>query len=346
MKDKKKLFRNLAFFIILISVTFYILLKDQDFFQMWEILKSVKIQYVLVGIVCILLYVVCEAINIGRTLKSLNEKSNFLRNLKYAFIGFFFSSITPAASGGQPMQIYYMHKDKISISNSTLALLINLSSMQVITISFALISLIFNYQYMNSVLITFFIIGILLNLSALILLLVGILSKRATNGIINLALKIMKFFKVKNIEGKKEKLEKELSKYQDNAVYVKNNKWLIAKTIFTTLIQFTIYYSITYWTYRSLGFSKHNILEIITMQSVLFATVSGIPSPGAVGVTEGAFMEIFRNVYPENMMRSAVLLNRGINFYFLVLVSCVVTIVSYLKYGGEENEDNQLNQDK
>ena len=341
MKDKKKLFRNLAFFIILIGVTFYILLKDQDFFQMWEILKSVKLQYVLIGIVCILLYVVCEAINIGRTLKSLNEKSNFLRNLKYAFIGFFFSSITPAASGGQPMQIYYMHKDKISISNSTLTLLINLSSMQVITISFALISLIFNYQYMNSVLITFFIIGILLNLSALILLLIGILSKRATNGIINLALKVMKFFRVKNIEGKKEKLEKELSKYQDNAVYVKNNKWLIAKTIFTTLIQFTIYYSITYWTYRALGFSEHNILQIITMQSVLFATVSGIPSPGAVGVTEGAFMEIFRNVYPENMMRSAVLLNRGINFYFLVLVSCVVTIVSYLKYGGDESEEGK-----
>lgn len=346
MKDKKKLFRNLAFFIILISVTFYILLKDQDFFQMWEILKSVKIQYVVIGIACILLYVVCEAINIGRTLKSLNEKSNFLRNLKYAFIGFFFSSITPAASGGQPMQIYYMHKDKISISNSTLTLLINLSSMQIVTISFALISLIFNYQYMNSVLITFFIIGILLNLSALILLLVGILSKRATNGIINIALKVMRFFKVKNIESKKEKLEKELSKYQDNAVYVKNNKWLIAKTIFTTLIQFTIYYSITYWTYRALGFSEHNILQIITMQSVLFATVSGIPSPGAVGVTEGAFMEIFRNVYPENMMRSAVLLNRGINFYFLVLVSCVVTIVSYLKYGGDESEDTEINSNK
>ena len=60
---------------------------------------------------------------------------------------------------------------------------------------------------MNSVLITFFIIGILLNLSALILLLVGILSKRATNGIINLALKVMRFFKIKNIEGKKEKRE-------------------------------------------------------------------------------------------------------------------------------------------
>lgn len=333
MKDKKKLLRNLALFTLLIGVTIYILLKDQDFGQMWQILKSVKIEFVLIGLGCILLYVVCEAINIGRTLKSLNEKSSFLRNLKYAFIGYFFSAITPAASGGQPMQIYYMHKDKISISNSTLTLLINLSSMQVITISFALISLIFNYQYMNGVLITFFIIGILLNLSALILLLVGILSKRASNGIIRFALKVMKFFKVKNIDAKKEKLEIELAKYQDNASYIKNNKGLIVRTIITTLIQFTIYYSTTYWTYRALGFSQHNIIEIITMQSVLFATVSGIPSPGAVGVTEGAFIEIFRSVYPENMMSSAVLLNRCISFYFLVLVSCVVTGISYFKTG-------------
>ncbi|MBR3673769.1 MAG: flippase-like domain-containing protein [Clostridia bacterium] len=342
MKDGKKLFRNLAFFILLIGVTLYILLKDQDYFQMWEILKSVKLQYVFIGLGCILLYVVCEAINIGRTLRSLNEKSTFWRNLKYAFIGYFFSAITPAASGGQPMQIYYMHKDKISVSNSTLTLLINLSSMQIVTITFALVSLMFNYKYMNSVLITFFIIGILLNLSALILLLVGIMSKRATNGIINFAIKVMKFFRIRNIEAKKEKIQNELLKYQANANYVKNNKWLIGRTLFTTLIQFTIYYSVTYWTYKALGFNEHNVFEIITMQSVLFATVSGIPSPGAVGVTEGAFIEIFKGVYPAAMMSSAVLLNRIISFYFLVLVSCGVTIFAYIKSGGNKSEEKEL----
>ena len=112
---------------------------------------------------------------------------------------------------------------------------------------------------------------------------------------------------------------------------IKNNKVLIIRTLLTTLVQFTAYYSITYWTYRALGFSEHNILEIITMQSVLFATVSGIPSPGAVGVTEGAFIEIFKGVYPTNVMSSAVLLNRGINFYFLVIVSGVVTVVNHLR---------------
>ena len=124
----------------------------------------------------------------------------------------------------------------------------------------------------------------------------------------------------------------------ERADYIKNNKVLIIRTLLTTLVQFTAYYSITYWTYRALGFSEHNILEIITMQSVLFATVSGIPSPGAVGVTEGAFIEIFKNVYPESVMSSAVLLNRGINFYFLVIVSGVVTVVNHLRCERKKEE--------
>lgn len=331
MKQKGKLLKSLALFLLLIVITLYILLKDQDIFQIFNILSSVKIEFVLIGIGCMLLYLVCEAINIGRTLKNLNEKSNFVKNLKYAFIGFFFSSVTPAASGGQPMQIYYMHKDKISVSNSTLTLLINLSSMQIITISFALISLLFNYKYLNGFLILFFIIGIFLNISALALLIIEIFSKRMSKWLINVAIKLLIFFKVKNINSKKEKIENELMKYQDSAVYIKNNKVLILKTLATTFVQFILYYSITYWIYRALGFSECNILEIITMQSVLYATVSGIPSPGAVGVTEGAFMEIFRYVYPKSVMSSAVLLNRGINFYLFVIISGIVTMVSYIR---------------
>lgn len=289
------------------------------------------------------IYISCEAINIGRSLKILNEKSTFIQNLKYALIGFFFSAITPAASGGQPMQIYYMHKDKISVSNSTLALLLNLTSMQIITIGFALVSLCFNYQYLNGVLIVFFIVGILLNLSALVLLLIAIISKRLSRGMVHFAEKVLKFFRVKNIDAKKEKLENELEQYHESAVYIKQNKKIMIKILLTTLVQFFAYYSVTFWTYKALGMNEANILEITSMQSVLFATVSGIPSPGAVGVTEGAFTEIFRNIYPGAMMSSAILLNRGINFYFFVIFSGIVTIVNHIRSGyiemNQEKED-------
>lgn len=333
MKNNGKLIRNFILFILLIIITFAVLLKGEDITQILNILGSVKIQYVFIGILCMAIYISCEAINIGRSLKTLNEKSTFIQNLKYSLIGFFFSAITPAASGGQPMQIYYMHKDKISVSNSTLALLLNLTSMQIITIGFALVSLCFNYQYLNGVLIVFFIVGILLNLSALVLLLIAIISKRLSRGMVHFAEKVLKFFRVKNIDAKKEKLEKELEQYHESAVYIKQNKKIMIKILLTTLVQFFAYYSVTFWTYKALGMNEANILEITSMQSVLFATVSGIPSPGAVGVTEGAFTEIFKNIYPGAMMSSAILLNRGINFYFFVIFSGVVTIVNHIRSG-------------
>ena len=324
---KKKYLRNLILFMLIILLTFYIILKDQSITKIIEVLSSIDLKYILIAIICMLIYLICEAINIGRTLKVLGEKSTFYKNIKYAMIGFFFSSVTPAASGGQPMQIYYMNKDKLSVANSTLSLLINLTSMQIVTISIAIISLFFNYEYMNSILIGLFVLGIFLNSTALGLLLVSVFSKRMTKGLINIAIKILEFFKIKNIEDKKNKLENELNKYQSSATYIKSNIKVIVKILITTYIQFLIYYSISYWVYRSFGLKEYNILQIISMQSVLFATVSGIPSPGAVGVSEGGFLEIFRNVYSESILHEAMLLNRGVNFYLFVRISSVIVML-------------------
>ena len=237
------------------------------------------------------------------------------------------------------MQIYYMYKDKISVANSTLALLINLSSMQIVTISIALVSVIFNHEYLNKTLIVFFIVGILLNLSALTLLLIAIFSKRILNKLINFVIKIMKKMKIKNIEQKQMKLEAELSKYQDSSNYIKNNKMVILKIIITTYIQFIAFYSVSYWVYCSFGLKQYNIIQIITIQSILYATVSGIPSPGAVGVTEGGFIEIFKKVIPSDIINSAMLLNRGISFYLLVIISGLITIVNIFKWKKLKKEE-------
>ena len=90
-------------------------------------------------------------------------------------------------------------------------------------------------------------------------------------------------------------------------------------------------YSVSYWVYCSFGLNKYNIFKIISIQAVLYGTVSGIPSPGAVGVTEGGFIEIFKTIFPQNIINSAMILNRGINFYLLIIVSAIITIVNAVK---------------
>lgn len=339
MKKKKKIIMNLIFFTLLMIITFYVILKGQDIGELVKILKSVKLQYIGIAVVCMIFYVLCEAINIRRTLKELNEKVPFRTNVKLALIGFFYSGITPAASGGQPMQAYYMHKDGLSVGNSTLSLLVNLISMQIVTISLAMVSVIFNAKYLNPVLGVCFAIGILLNLSALALLLIAVFSKRMLNGIINFVVKIMQKFKVKNLEEKKEKLEREVKKYQVGAKYIKENKKLMYKTLATSLIQFIVFYSVDYWVYCAFGLSGNNIIQIIALQAMLFGTVSGIPSPGAVGVSEGGFFEIFKAVFPSSMISGAMLLIRGINFYLLILVSGIVAMINMLRTKKLKNDE-------
>ena len=341
MNKNKKMIRNLLLFNILIIATFYILLKDQDISQLFNIVSNAKGQYIVIAIIALIIYVLCEAINIGRTLKALEEKSTFLRNIKYALIGFFFSSITPAASGGQPMQIYYMYKDKISVANSTLALLINLTSMQIVTISLAIISVIFNPGVLRKGLIGLFILGISLNATALLLLFMAIFSKKGLNKLISWTVQIMKKMRIKNLEEKQEKLENQVKQYQESSTYIKQNKKLILKIIITAYLQFIALYSISYWVYLSFGFSESNIFKVIALQAILYATVSGIPSPGAVGVSEGGFVLIFKKIYPEVMVSSAMLLNRGINFYLLVIISGAVVILNTLK-GKKVEKNNEI----
>ena len=241
MEKSKKMIKNLLLFILLIALTFYIILKDQDVGNIFNIIKTVDLKFVLIAIIFMAVYLILESVNLGRTLKALGEKSNIFKNFKYALIGFFFSAITPAASGGQPMQIYYMHKDKISVANSTLALLVNLCSFQIITLTFAFISVFLNTSHLNSGLVCFFIIGVSLNMSALALLLIGIFSKKLSAALIRFAEKILKKLKIKNLENKVEKLESELTKYHGSAKYFKEHRILMLKTLVTTFIQVLFY---------------------------------------------------------------------------------------------------------
>ena len=59
----------------------------------------------------------------------------------------------------------------------------------------------------------------------------------------------------------------------------------------------------------------------------MYATVSGIPLPGAVGVSEGGFLGIFKNVFTTSTLNSAMILNRGVSFYLFVLISAILVII-------------------
>ena len=108
IKTIKRFIRNIIFFIALIVLTFGILFKDQDMNKLFNTIKIVKTPWVVLGFFVMLLFFYMEAYNIKSILNSFGEKISIFKAYKFSLIGFFFSAITPAATGGQPMEIYYM----------------------------------------------------------------------------------------------------------------------------------------------------------------------------------------------------------------------------------------------
>ena len=117
MNNVKSIIKNLLVFVILIAVTFLIIFKSYDFKETINIVLTANYKYVILAVLCMISYFVFEGINNKMILSSLGKKIKLISSVKYSIIGFFFFGITPAATGGQPMQIYYMNKDGISYKN-------------------------------------------------------------------------------------------------------------------------------------------------------------------------------------------------------------------------------------
>ena len=330
------------FFILLIFLTFWFIFKDQDMGKLYDIVLSADKFYISLGLIAMLLFYLMEAYNIRSLLKSFGEKITLAKAFKFTLIGFFFSGITPAASGGQPIEIYYMKKEKISGAKATMALLVQLCGFQISTISLGIICALINPAVLQSGLIWLFLLGLTINGFALVIMLICVFSKRLTRKVVNAFIKILKFLRIKNIDDKKDNLEKGLEKYNESAVFIKNNKKEFIKAILRVFVQICFYYSVPFFVYKAFGLSTHHFFEIFTMQAILYTTVSGLPLPGAIGVSESVFLGIFGSVFGSELLSGAMLLNRGITFYWYIVVSFVTVVINAIAMKNVKVEIDEL----
>lgn len=341
----KNMILNGMFFIGLITVTFYLLFKDGSMENIISALATVKIQFIIAGAGCIVVFVLCEAINIKRTLKLLGNNSSIGNCIKYILVGFFFNSVTPSASGGQPMQVYYMSKDRIDISHSSLALLIELASHQFIVILISLIAFLVNYKYLcgiNYNIKILLIIGIVLNTSALILILLAIFSKKISVKLIDFIILLLEKIRYKKIELFRKKAYSEIKKYQEGAKYIKKNKKLIPRIISTTILQVIALHSVPFFVYKAFGLGEYSYISILAVQSILYISSCAIPLPGSIGVTESGFMSIYSSIFPLDKLGAAMLLSRGISFYLYVFISGITVIITHFSLTYRNDKDRTI----
>lgn len=341
-------------FVALAGLTVLFLHREYSLASVLTSIKTADPLWLLPGILAMGLFFVCEGSNIGRCLRLAGHRVSVAGQLKYSMAGFFFSSITPSASGGQPMQLYFMHKDGLPLSHSSLALLTELTSFQAAAAALALAGLACQGSPVlaagakaatgastgpgpgsagfwagggGTVTLAILAAGVLISTAVLAVLLFTIFSPAAARIIASPVLWIIDKFNSQNASILRVRFLRGICEYRRASQYITKNPRAIAEIFLTSIIQLLAHFSITFCVCKSLGITGISWAMTTLSQASLYVAVSSLPLPGAVGVTEGGFAILFASLIPAELMGVAIILSRFVSFALPLLASGLGTFL-------------------
>ena len=333
MKSRKKIIFNGVFLAVVFALTIYGVFHGEDLSSMMDAIHRADKRWLIPGIALVAFFIWGESIIIWYMMRSsgiqLKKRTCFL----FSSVGFFFSCITPSASGGQPMQIYYMKKEKISIPVSTVILMIVTITYKlvlvVIGIGIAIFGRGFLHKYLEGILPVFY-LGLALNIFCVTFMTILVFHPLLAKAIMVKGMKLLeRLHLVKKKDGRLKKLEDSMDTYRNTAAYLKNNPFVIVKVIGITFIQRMALFAVTWFVYQAFGLHGTGFWEILFLQAVISVSVDMLPLPGGMGISETLFLNIFSPVF-GGLLLPGMVLSRGLGYYGELLISAAFTVVAQL----------------
>ena len=266
MTDKKKAVFNFIFLILVFSLTVYMVFKGEDLGEIISTVQQANAVYLMISVICVVLFILGESVIIFYMMRTLGAGVKMGHCALYSFVGFFFSCITPSATGGQPMQIYYMKKDKLPIPVTTLVLMIVTITYKAVLVLIGILLWIFGKEFLTGYLGQYmwvFYLGVALNVFCVSFMMILVFAPGLAKWLMVKGMKLLEHFRfLKPRKSRLEKLENSMDQYHATAAFWAGHKLVILKVFLITFVQRIILFTVTYWVYRSLGFHEYGIVTL------------------------------------------------------------------------------------
>ncbi len=334
LRSQKKNIISGILFLLLAGLTFYAIFHGNDMGEVLEAIRGVSPVYLIAAAVLGLFFVSSEGMMIWYLLHALDKRAKLLSCIRYSFIGFFFSGITPSATGGQPMQLYYMKRDKLKVSESTVVLMTVAVIYKFVLVLMGLGILLFAWDELSGFLgkyLYLYYLGLVLNVIVVIVLLFVMICPRVFTIIVFSGEKfLVKCHLLKPSEKRLLTLVGFVERYHDTVQFFLKNKYRIAAVILFTALQRLSVFVLTYVIYKGFQLSGTGALTVIMLQASVYIAVDMLPLPGAQGITELMYKNVFSTVFPGSLLTASMCVTRAINFYFLLIVSAGVALCCHV----------------
>lgn len=332
-----KLWLSVILLGVLVAITMKYIFKDFSLDTFASIINEAKVEYIYIALLMVILYVFFESLAFKIVMRVLKHKISWIGSFVYSSADFFFSGITPSATGGQPFQVFYMKKDNVPIHKSTIGILLNTTFYKIVLIVLGILSVIFFPEFLKetgTIGIILFILGLIINIACIVICLMSIYCKNIIKSAGHFFLnKLGKFKIIKNVDRKICSFDKKMEDYNRSARYLNENKYIGLCLFLVNLVQRLCLFSITYLVYIALVPNPiHSIYYLMALQIVVALSVDSMPFPGGTGLSEILLSTLFASVYfGESLLTSALLLTRGINFYFTLLFTGIIVFINHLR---------------
>ena len=337
MADKKKMIFNIVFLILVFAGTLYGVFHGEDLGKIVLIVKTVDPLWLIPGVICVVIFIWGESIIIFYMMHTLGIKLKKWTCFLFSSVGFFFSCITPSATGGQPAQIYYMKKEKIPIPVSTLVLMIVTITYKLVLVVIGVTLTIFGQGFIKAHLYRvrhIFYLGTALNVFCVVGMLVLVFHPMLARSILVKGLDLLeKMHLMKKKSSRLEKLNASMDQYRATAVYLREHVWVLVEVFAITVFQRFALFAATWFVYKAFGLSGSSAFVIIILQGTISVAVDMLPLPGGMGISEQLFLRIFLPVFGSQLLLPGMLLSRGLGYYTELILSALLTIVANFTIG-------------
>lgn len=333
--NRQKWIVHICIFVSVMGLSYWSILKNQDFAKMAASIRKLSILSVAEAVFLAVAFVALEGCMIWYLLKGIGEKTGLHLCISYSFIGFFFSGITPSATGGQPMQLYYMKKDGNSLSSASVVLMTVAVMYKFVLVVTGIGLLIFWRQPLREYLQGYYplyFLGLFLNTALVIILLWVMFFPKSIRAVLLKAeafLVRLRFWK--KSDARKNRIDRFLAGYQETVHFLQYHKKMIGMIAIGTFLQRFGAFLLTYVIYRGLGMRGFSIWNIVWLQASVYIAVDMLPIPGAQGITEAMFRSVFINIFTEQYLAVSICITRGISFYLIMLLGFVVFNVRHFR---------------
>lgn len=334
-KSKKTVY-TLIFMAVLFLLTIIAVFRGQDLGDVISALHDADTKYIIAAVICVLVFLLIQGISIWLCLNTLRQKTTFWHCVLYSFTGYFYCCITPFQMGGPPMQIYYMHKEKIPVPVSSIVLLIIAWMYKLVLIIVGVLVLIFGARYTLGPLweiMPVYGIGMLFTVAFCLFLALLIFHPNLARRFLKKLVSVLENAHLMRYkEGRAKSIDDAMDRYKETASIFKDHHLLMFIILILSFVQRFVLFTATYFIYRGFGLEGTGWFKIVVFQAIIPLCVDMLPIPGGIGLSEFLFLEMFTGIFTKGTLVPGLVLSRGITYYVQLIICAAAAVFTHLYF--------------